>query len=303
MVSSSVELDGVERVLALGFFDGIHLGHCALLTKAKECAEKLGAVPAVLTFDTHPDNLVKGGTVPLINSLTDRADIIHRKFGIDSVIIAHFNENMMRMRWSDFVDMIVCDLSVVHMVAGHDFRFGHKGEGTPEKLKAKCESMGLGCDIIAEVKALGSTISSTLIRELIVMGDMEGANALLGHPHFLTDTVRYGYKLGRTIGAPTINMCFAEGVLVPAHGVYAARVYFDGQSYISVTNVGTRPTVSGGSEVTVESFILDYHGDLYGKPVRVEFHKFLRPEMKFGGIEELKEQISKDAEATRTYFS
>lgn len=302
MVVNNTGKDDIKRVLALGFFDGVHLGHRALLEKAKEQAEKLGAAPSVLTFDTHPDNLVTGRPVALINSIADRADLIHRKFGIDSVIIAHFDENMMRMSWSDFVDTVVNDLGVIHMVAGHDFRFGYKGEGTPDKLMEKCREMGLGCDIIPEVSGLGSIISSTRIRALIAEGDMENANALLGHPHFLTDSVRYGYRLGRTIGAPTINMCFAEGVLVPAHGVYAARVFFDGQEHIAVTNIGTRPTVSGENEVTVESFILDYRGDLYGQSVRVELHKFLRPEMKFDDIRELKSQIQIDAGATRAYF-
>ena len=150
----------------------------------------------------------------------------------------------------------------------------------------------------------GDVVSSTRIRKLIADGDMEEANRLLGHPHCLVDTVHYGFQLGGKLGTPTINMRFAEGVLVPRHGVYAAKVFLDnGAEHMAVTNVGVRPTVSGSDRVSVESYILDFEGDLYDHTVRVEFHHFIRDERKFSGVDELKAQILRDAETTREYFA
>lgn len=292
-----------KRVIALGFFDGVHLGHAALLNMANQRAKELECTTAVITFDTHPSKLVSDTPVPLINSSVGRVDIIERLFSIDDVIILHFDEEMRTMLWSDFAMVLYKDFGAVHLIMGHDFRFGYRGEGTPEKLKVKCEEIGVGCEIMPEVKQNGVAISSTYIRELISHGDMESANELLGHPHTLVDTVRYGYKLGRTIGAPTINMIFPEGVLIPAYGVYATMVFIGKSAHMAVTNIGVRPTVSGSDEATVESFILDYNGDLYGRQVRVEFHKFLRPEKKFADIDALKAQIHCDASTTREYFS
>ena len=155
--------------------------------------------------------------------------------------------------------------------------------------------------MIPKVTLDGETVSSTRIRELLLEGELERANRLLGHPHALTDTVRTGYRLGRKLGAPTINMRFGEGVLVPAHGVYAGRLRIEGESIDrwAVTNIGVRPTVSDGQQVSVESYILDYSGNLYGKRVRLEFREFLRPERKFEDTDALKEQIARDAQAVR----
>jgi riboflavin kinase/FMN adenylyltransferase len=139
---------------------------------------------------------------------------------------------------------------------------------------------------------------------LIAAGDIERANEFLGHPHVLTDIVRYGYKLGHTIGTPTINMRFAENVLIPAFGVYATRVYLDDDSeHIGVTNIGTHPTVNHTDTVTAETHIIDYVGNLYGKTVRIEFFKRLRPEIKFSGVDQLKSQIQKDIDSTKTFFN
>ncbi len=297
-------MQDIKRVIALGFFDGVHLGHGALMNKTKERAEELSALSSVLSFDTHPDNLVFGSEVPLINSASDREDIIRRYFGIDNVVFIHFDEHIMCMPWEEFICGLIEKLNVCHIVVGHDFCFGYKGLGTAEKLKDYCEKHGLGCDIIPAVMLDGRVISSTYIRELIRDGNMEEAMRFLGHPHCLSDMVRSGYHLGSKIGAPTINMSFPNGVLVPRHGVYAAKVFLeDGCSYTAVTNIGVRPTVSDGKTVTVESHLLDFSGNLYGRRARVEFYKFLRPEMKFASCEELSEQIHRDAQAAKKYFS
>jgi len=289
-----------RRALALGFFDGVHIGHAALLNKTKERAEEIGAMPSVLTFDVHPDNLVLKKDVPLINSANGRESIIRRNFGIENVVFIHFNESVMCMDWKDFVDELIDELSAAWIVVGQDFCFGYKGLGTAVRLKEYCEKRGIGCDIIEPVKLDGVTVSSTLIRELISNGEIEKANEYLGHPHILEDTVRSGYHLGTKMGTPTINMKLPEGVLSPRHGVYATKVYLeDGSAYYAVTNVGVRPTVSNENSISVESFILDFSGDLYGRQVRLEFYSFIRDEMKYPSQEILASQIKKDAERAR----
>lgn len=286
-----------KKVVALGFFDGVHLGHGALLNRAKEVAEELDIEPAMLTFDRHPDELVTGKPMALINSAEDREYILSRWFGIKTVITIHFDRQMMQMPWRDFVDMVMKKYGAVHFVVGHDFRFGFKGEGTAEKLKALGEELGFGCDIMPKVELDGITVSSTYIRELVSEGRMEEAERFLGHPHLLTGIVRHGFKLGRTLGTPTINQKFEENIIVPRHGVYAAKlgVIGEGEMFASVTNVGVRPTVSGDKAVSVESYLPDFDRDVYDMRVVCEFYSFIRPEMKFNGIEELGERIKADA--------
>ncbi len=291
-----------KKVMALGFFDGIHIGHAALMNMIIKRAREYDAEPAVLTFDVHPDSLVFKKNVPLINSADDRERILSRCFGIDDVVVVHFSQSVMHMDWKVFIDELIDDMDLCHIVVGHDFKFGYKGLGTAEKLKEYCAQWGVGCDIIPPVRKDGVIVSSTLIRGLIESGEIEKANEYLGRPHTLTDVVRSGYHLGTQMGTPTINMRFPDGVIIPRHGVYAAKAYVDGEEYMSVTNVGVRPTVSEDGGVNVESFLLDFTGNLYGRLVRLDFYKFMRPERKFDDIDELAAQIKHDAESTREYF-
>ncbi len=292
-----------KRAIALGFFDGVHAGHGELLKMTTRRAQEIGAIPSVLSFDVHPDTLVFGKEVPLINSAIGREELIRRCYGIDNVVFLHFNQHMMRMPWEEFIASLIAELGIAWIVVGHDFCFGYKGEGTAARLKDYCATHGLGCDIIPALKIDGRIVSSTYIRELIANGDIETANRFLGHPHTLSDTVRSGYHLGTNLGAPTINMYFPDGVLVPRHGVYATKVFLeDGSCYIAVTNVGVRPTVSDDARVSVESHLLDYSGNLYGRQARVEFYGFLRGEQKFASYEELSAQIRRDAASARAYF-
>ena len=293
-----------KRAMALGFFDGVHIGHAALLDKTKQRAAEIDAMPSVLTFDVHPDTLVFNAEVPLINSAIGRKDIINRCFGIDNVVFIHFNQKVMHMDWREFIDELINELDIAWLVVGHDFCFGYKGLGTAPRLKEYCAEKGVGCDIIEPVCRDGIVVSSTEIRKLIQNGEIEKANEYLGHPHMLSDTVRSGYHLGTKMGTPTINMKIPEGVIIPRHGVYAAKVILDdGSEHISVTNVGVRPTVSDAGAVSVESFILDFDGNLYDKQARVEFFSFLRDERKFDDISSLGEQIKCDAEEARAYFA
>ncbi len=295
-----------KRVIALGFFDGVHLGHGALLRRVGEVAAQRKAVPAAVTFDTHPQNLILNApVVPLLSSPRDRAELMRRYYGIQDVIVARFDERMMHMPWRDFVtEYLVAQHGAVHLVVGHDFHFGYKGEGNPERLQGLCRELGLGCDVIPKVERDHITVSSTYIRTLVAQGEMELANEFLGHPHTLTDQVAHGKKLGSTLGFPTVNLRFQPGVLIPAYGVYATKVWFEnGESRMAVTNVGVRPTVDDGNRVTVEGFILDFSGDLYGQTVRMEFYKRLRGERKFESLAALKEEVMRNADQTRDYFA
>ena len=286
-------------VLALGFFDGVHRGHAALLQRTVERARELGCEAAVMTFDTHPDTLVRGEPVPLINSAPDRARLIRELFGIDWVEFFRFTEETMRMPWEEFLTTIRAELGCVHFVVGYDFRFGWKGEGNTERLERYCRENGLGCDVIGQVQLQGVTVSSTYIRQLLSEGNMVRAREFMGHPHILTDVVRRGHRLGRHLGAPTVNMQFAPGVLVPLHGVYATRVRLPEGEFPAVTNIGVRPTVSREEAVTVESHILDYRGNLYGRHLVLEFFDYLRPERRFDTLDELSAQIALDGERAR----
>ena len=292
-------------VIALGFFDGVHRGHGALLRRAVERAAQLGATPAVFTFDRPPKEVVTGQPVFLINSPEDRRDLMERIYGIRQVIMAPFDRAMMTMSWQDFItELLVKEYGAVHLVAGHDYHFGYKNEGDPQRLQAKCAELGLSCDIIPKVEHDGITVSSTYIRTLVERGDVERAAEFLGHRHCLSQTVTHGRRIGRTIGIPTINFSVPCHVSVPGHGVYISRVHLpDGRSCAGVTNVGTRPTVSKDGTVSVETFLLDFDGDLYGQRIRVDFCRRLRDEHQFASLEELKEQIHRDISLARAYFS
>jgi len=294
-----------KRVIALGFFDGVHLGHAALLEAANTRAKALCATPSVLTFATHPKQLITGAPVPLINSLEDKLELIERLCGIRDVVVLPFDAAFRQMTWMDFVEILRREFHAVYLVCGHDFIFGYGGEGNPSKLRELCQELSLGCDVIPEISLDGQPVSSTYIRRLLEQGAMERANQFLGHPHSLSGTVDHGRKLGRTIGVPTINMALPAHVLIPARGVYATRVFLpgdDARGHMAVTNIGTRPTVEAGSRVTVESYILDFDADLYGKRVRLEFYRYLRPERKFPDIAALRAQIARDAAEVRAHF-
>lgn len=293
-----------ERVIALGFFDGVHLGHGALLRRAAAEAKKRGCESAVFTFDRPPKEVITGVPCPLINSPEDRAALVKRLYGIDEMLMVPFDDEMRTTPWDRFVtDILVGRYGAVHLVAGHDHHFGHKNQGSPELLREKCAELGLGCDIIPAVTIGGVTVSSTHIRKLLEEGDVETARAFLGHPHVLTQTVGHGRQLGRTIGIPTANLVAPPHVLLPRRGVYAAKITLpDGRAFGGVTNVGVRPTVNNGQDVTVEPWILDFDGDLYGQAIRVEFYRRLRDERKFDSLAALRSQIETDAVKTREAY-
>ena len=285
-----------KTIYALGFFDGVHLGHAALLESCRSLAAGTGTKAGVVTFAGHPDTLVLGKTPGLINTASDRKRLLMAT-GIETVITLPFDKKLMTMPWQDFIGDLL-KLDAAGFVCGNDFRFGYQGEGTAEKLKDFCARQDLPCVIVPEQTVEGIRVSSTHIRALLERGDMEAAAKFLGHPHIFTGTVVSGRRIGRTIGVPTANLHLPDDLLVPKLGVYACLACIGGKKHPAVTNIGTRPTVQG-HHITVEPWILDFDGDLYGQELTLEFYKFLRPEQKFDSLEALRSQIQLDAVQTR----
>ena len=281
-----------KKIFALGFFDGVHLGHQALLRDCCQLAQLLECIPAAVTLTLPPSATLKNTKPNMLTTTQDRQRLLQR-YGMQSVLLLNTDPETLSMPWQTFLDMLVAE-GAAGFVCGYDYRFGSGGEGNAEKLAAWAAQRNLPCVIVPEQLMDGEKISSTRIRTLIEKGDMETANRLLGHPHMLTGTVVAGQQLGRTIGIPTANLHLSEDLLMPAFGVYACTAFVSGYVLAAVTNIGTRPTV-GGQNVTVEPWLLDFKGNLYGKEITLEFHKYLRPERKFNSLEELKTQIQKDA--------
>lgn len=288
-----------KQIYALGFFDGVHLGHQALLSACRELAQQLGCGTAAITFDAHPKSLFSKNLPGLISTTRDR-ELLLNAYGIQTVHIFPVTQEVMSTSWEQFLEQLI-QKGAAGFVCGDDFRFGRRGEGNVEKLQAFCLQRNLPCIIVPEQTLKSKRISSSLIRGLIESGEMESATRYLGHPHILTGQVLHGQKLGRTLGVPTANLQIPAGITVPKFGVYACRAIVDGSSFPAVTNVGIRPTVSGNG-ITVEPWILDFTGDLYGKEIRLEFYRFLRCEKKFSDLAALKQQIHDDAVQTCRYF-
>lgn len=287
-----------KRVFALGFFDGVHVGHQALLKKCCALAAQLGCGTAAITFDAHPQSLFTDAPA-LISTEQDRRQLL-QSYGMEHIHCFPVTKEVMSTSWESFLELLM-QQGAAGFVCGYDFRFGHRGEGNAEKLQEFCARNQIPCVIIPEQTLKGKRISSSLIRSLIEGGDMESATKFLGHPHTLTGSVLHGRKLGRRLGIPTANLVIPAGIAVPKFGVYACRACVDGEKYAAVTNVGIRPTVSG-SGITVEPWILSFSGDLYGKEITLEFYRFLREETKFADLSALQQQIHQDADETQRYF-
>lgn len=289
-------------VIALGFFDGVHRGHGTLLELCRKEADLLDASAIALTFDRHPAAFLTGTAVPLLSPFEERQRIMQQHYHIDRLIELTFDEAMANMPWEAFLQNILLDtLGAVSLVCGEDYRFGKGGAGTATLLKAACEKVGIGCHIVPALRIHGEIVSSTRIRALIAKGDLEEAAELLGYPYRLTGKVVSGQGLGRTLGTPTANLAW-KNELLPPKGVYAAKAVTGQGCYPAVVNIGTRPTVEGSS-VTVEPWLLDFSGDLYGQEMGLELYKFLRPEQKFSSLDALREEIFRNAQQTREYFA
>lgn len=285
-----------RRVIALGFFDGVHIAHGALLEKTAQRAKELGARASAMSFDTHPDTLVFGTPTKLLNTMDERRWLMQTLYGIGDVIFCRFDRDMMNMDWEVFVQTyLVHTLHACHLVCGHDYRFGARGLGDAEKLRAKCRALGLGCDVIDKVELDGVTVSSTHIRALLEQGQMEQAVRFLGHPHLLSGAVCRGAGRGHTLGFPTANLPLPAQLLVPAFGVYGGWGEVEGGGrYPVAVNLGIHPTVEQLSAPVAEASLLGFSGDLYGKRLQLELLFRVRPELRFSSLEELTGQVLRD---------
>ena len=290
-------------VLALGFFDGVHIGHGGLLRRTRETADRLGVPAAALTFDTHPDTLVSGHSVPLLNTPEDRAALMREYYGIDEVLTLHFDRETMTQPWERFAEeTLLGRYHAVHLVCGHDFRFGDRGAGNPEKLAAFCAQRGIGFDRIDVIELDGAPVSSTRIRALCWRpGTWQrpcaaSATRMCSPARSSPAATLAGPSASRRRIWPCRRSCCAR-----ATASMPRWPAFDGRRLPAVVNIGSRPTV-GGTHVTVEPWILDFDGDLYGRTLRLEFYTFLRPERKFDSLDELRAAILHNAEQTREFF-
>ena len=280
----------------------MHIGHAQLLLECHALAFQHDSLAGVVTFGAHPDTLVQGSAPRLINSVQDREWLLREKYAMEAVLTLPFDEKMRSCPWRDFLDMLRKEHGAAGFVCGADFRFGHRGSGNAALLEDYCREAGLPCCVVPDQILEGIRVSSTYIRAQLEDGHMATAVKFLGHPHILSGTVVHGKALGRTLGIPTANLRLPEGLAMPKFGVYACSCLIGGTRYPAVTNIGTRPTVAG-SHITVEPWILDYSGDLYGQRIILEFHYFLRPEMKFPSLEALQAEIRRNADETRAYLN
>jgi len=302
---ADVTTDDRGAIAAVGNFDGVHLGHKAVIGQAQHAARLASAPSAVLTFEPHPRMLFQPDAPAFrLTSAAARAEAI-AALGTNILFELGFDMEFSHVSAEDFITGILHrGLGLRHVVIGHDFFFGHRRRGTPEMLQEYGIRLGFGVSVIDPVTEQdGAVYSSSRIRQCLKEGDPRGAAALLGRPWDVTAMVIHGDQRGRTIGFPTANLQL-EDIIHPAHGVYAVRARDEesGVWWSGVANFGRRPTVNDRGPL-LEVNLFDVSPDLYGRKLRVQFIDFIRPEMKFSGLDELKAQIARDADAARQTLS
>ena len=286
------DFSGKKTAVALGMFDGVHIGHRAVFERA-ESFDEHGAEAAVFTFDSESlgDKHGKSYRYVVPNSL--KLDMI-RQAGIKNICCADFSE-LRNYEAEEFVKVVLAGrMNAVKVVCGPDFRFGRGAAGNVDSLRIYGAKYGFEVSTVDPVVVDGNVVSSSRIRELLSEGDVKKANALLGYRYKIKRSVEDGNHIGRTIDFPTINQSFEEGQLIPAYGVYATSVVIDGKQYDGITNIGVKPTVEKECKPLAETHILGFSGDLYGKTLEVSFSDFLRSERKFDSLDALKNQIKTD---------
>lgn len=286
--------------VALGYFDGIHLGHQAVLNTALSYAKKEKLVPVVMLFDIHPRKLISGVIPPMLTSEEKKRRLL-TDMGF-TVVDFNFRQAM-DYSPDEFIDKILVNSLNARVVScGFDYHYGKGGKGNAATLRRDLEKRGIRAFSKEPILLGDEVISSTAIRGLIAAGEIEKANTMLGSCFSYDFTVKKGDGLGRVLGFPTINQFFPQDFVVPRYGVYASKVCLDGRWYPAVTNVGIRPTVAKAS-MRSETCILDFSGDLYGKNVEVSLIKFIRDEKKFPDLGALSKQIEKDMARARSIYN
>ena len=297
--ATKLKTKGKSVCLAIGFFDGVHLGHQQILRQTIADAHKHNSIALALTFDKHPNVIVAPDKAPpLIYSLPQKLRAIE-SLGMENILLIEFDTQFSEQSGEEFIRGLARDLGKIHSVCvGAEFVFGHKRSGNVALLKR------LGAELDFQVHGLsalaldGQTVSSTRIREAIRAGDFDDASQMLGRPYAICGRVVEGDKLGRQLGFPTANLD-ATGLLLPPNGVYAAFTRLKGKQYRAALNIGFRPTVAAGMQLRAEAHLLDFRGELYGTELEIEICEKLRDERKFSSPETLREQIARDIATVR----
>ena len=286
--------------LAIGVFDGVHRGHQAVISTSAEHARAASGTPVVVTFDPHPEKVLRPESAPHLLSATQHKIALIRALGVEHLLIINFDKQFAATEPEDFVQQLVTHSKPLREICvGHEWSFGKKRRGNLDLLKRLGANMNFDVVGILPVKINGAVVSSTAIRQAIEKGDLTKAAEMLGHEYTILGTVTRGDNLGKKIGFPTANLS-AHSEQFPPNGVYAAEARIDGELYRGVINLGIRPTVSSGkSERVLEIHLFDFNRDIYGRDVEVRFLKFLRPEKKFENLDALVHQIRQDVEQAR----
>ncbi len=290
--------------LAIGFFDGLHKGHQTVIQAAQKKARELGIRSAVMTFDPHPSHLFGDGTskVSYITQFPEKVRLLST-MGVDTLFVVTFDWALASLSPEQFIDIFIKKLGVKHVTAGFDFTFGSKGAGTMEQMAALA-SGEYGTTVVEKVTDKEEKVSSSRIRQLLAVGNVEEASTLLGRSFRTIGTVVHGEKRGRLLGFPTANVSPDYKPVLPANGVYAVRFTVGGKTLDGVCNVGVKPTFHETAKApVVEVYVLDFEGDLYGKEVAIDWIGHIRAEKKFDSVDALIEQLKKDAQQAKNILS
>ncbi len=281
--------------LAIGNFDGMHRGHQALLQVAKDNACRIGGLAGAIVFEPHPREFFQPDKPLFRLTPLDCKLQLMEAFGLDVCVVLAFDAKLAGLSAQDFIGSILVDaLGVRHVVIGYDFHFGNKRSGSPETMQAAGVAHGFGVTVVSQVAEAGEVFSSNAIRAELAQGDVQGAARMLGRWWRVAGTVTGGAKRGTGLGFPTANIALSPEAAL-AHGIYAVRVHLDGTIHDGAAYLGTRPTFDDGAPV-LEVFLLNFEGDLYGRRIEVEFIDHLRGDLRFGDVEALTTQMSKDCE-------
>ena len=283
-----------ETLLTIGVFDGVHLGHKFLISKLVRLAARQNLLSCVITFRQHPRDLLSPKTkLRYLSTLPERERLLKNE-GIDIVVALSFNWELAKLSARQFVSLLQKHLKMRGLVIGPDFTLGRDREGNAALLRSLGEEMGFSVTIVAPKTIDGEVASSTVIRQALADGNMEKVTRLLGRPFSLLGKVTHGEHRGTGIGFPTVNLTVDAKMALPPDGVYATRAYIGEEEFQAMTNIGRRPTFGDNKERTIESFILNYNQEIYGKELKIEIIQRLRDEKHFDSIEELKQQIAED---------
>ncbi|MCX6003586.1 MAG: bifunctional riboflavin kinase/FAD synthetase [Chloroflexi bacterium] len=283
-----------DMLLTIGVFDGVHLGHRHLISKLVELARKQNLLSGVITFRKHPRELFSPQmSLPYLTTIAEREQLL-KKQGVDTVVVLPFDKELSRLNAREFVGLLKKHLRMRGLVVGPDFALGKNREGNVDTLRSLGKETDFAVTIVPPRKIDGEIVSSTAIRNALTEGDMGKVTRLLGRPFSLQGKVISGEHHGAKLGFPTANLSIDPKIAVPPDGVYATRVYIDGREYQAMVNIGRRPTFGEENERTIESYIMNYKQDLYGKEVKIEVIQRLRDEKYFNNIDELKKQIAED---------